>query len=66
LAQTATKPHHRALLLEIAGKWTELALQLEKEQAILRSTDSDERQETGGPTGQILGQPISHYPSRSA
>jgi len=57
LAQTATKPHHRAMLLEIAGKWTELARQVEKEQAILRSADSQGRERSSGRAGQIQVSP---------
>jgi hypothetical protein len=52
LAQTATKPHHRAILLEIASKWTELARQVEKEQAILRSVDGEGPRKTSRPPDQ--------------
>jgi hypothetical protein len=57
LAQRVRAPHQRAILLEIAGKWAELARQVEKEQAILHSADSEDRRGAGGPPDQIQVSP---------
>jgi hypothetical protein len=47
-AQNA-KPHHRALLLDIANKWLELTVYDEWTRDLLSSDEADKRPERRGP-----------------